>query len=375
MALELLVRGLLRMDRHGRGGRLAMACGIALLAVAGLAGPAPAVTIDWVGVQDPGNVGETQTYSGTAMTFGAVGSSFRIMKYEWTNAQYAEFLNAVDPQGINPNAIYNAGMGTDARGGIAFNAGNSAGTKYSTRTNMGDKPVNLVSWFDAARVSNWLHNGAQIYGVSDASATAPQNIGAYTLGTGTNGTAPAKNAGAKFYVPTENEWYKAAYYKGAGTNAGYWNYATGSDTIPTAVGATLVGSGSAGPAGNFANYNQVADWNGQDGNVTTVGTNGGPGAYGTFDQTGNIAEWNDLTGAAGPVRGIRGGLWLSIASNISSLDRFESSASFEQVAHGFRLAGTFQAPVPEIDPGSAASVIALLLGTLAWSERRCRLRA
>jgi hypothetical protein len=75
------------------------------------------------------------------------------------------------------------------------------------------------------------------------------------------------------------------------------------------------------------------------------------------------------------VRGIRGGLWLSIASNISSLDRFESSASFEQVAHGFRLAGTFQAPVPEIDPGSAASVIALLLGTLAWSERRCRLRA
>jgi formylglycine-generating enzyme len=112
---------------------------------------------------------------------------------------------------------------------------------------MGDKPVNYVSWFDAARVSNWLMNGA--------TSSSSTETGAYTLNGGqTSGTAPAVNPGATFYVPTEDQWYKAAYYKGGGTNAGYWNYATQSDTAPTAVTAGITGIGSAGNTGNFANF-------------------------------------------------------------------------------------------------------------------------
>lgn len=63
---------------------------------------------------------------------------------------------------------------------------------------MAAKPVNYVSWFDAARVANWLHNGALTYPTSDASASAPQNGGAHTPGTATTGTAPAKNANARY---------------------------------------------------------------------------------------------------------------------------------------------------------------------------------
>ena len=111
------------------------------------------------------------------------------------------------------------------------------------------------------------------------------------------------NPGATFYVPTEDQWYKAAYYKGGGASAGYWNYATQSDSDPTEVTAGSTGIGSAGSTGNFANYNRGADWNSQDGNVTTVGTNGGPSAYGAFDMSGNLYEWNDLTGATGTSRG------------------------------------------------------------------------
>ena len=33
---------------------------------------------------------------------------------------------------------------------------------------------------------------------------------------------PAHNPGAKFWIPTFDEWFKAAYYKGGSTNAGYW---------------------------------------------------------------------------------------------------------------------------------------------------------
>jgi formylglycine-generating enzyme required for sulfatase activity len=285
-------------------------------------------------VGDAGNAADNTGY-------GAVAENFRIMKYEWTNSLYVEFLNAVDPQGTNPNSVYNSDMDSDARGGIT-NSGTTDGSRYAFKTNMGDKPVNFVSWFDAARVSNWLHNGAQTYGTTDSSATAPQNIGAYTVGTATSGTAPAVNLGAQFYVPTENQWYKAAYYKGSGTNAGYWDYATQSDTAPTAVNATTVGTGTSGgvspvTSGNFANFNLAADWNSQDGNVTTVGTNGGASAYEAFDMSGNVFEWNDLTGASGLLRGIRGGSWFSGEVNLSSSNRLTLDPSFENSLIGFRL--------------------------------------
>ena len=142
-----------------------------------------------------------------------------------------------------------------------------------------------------SRVSNWLMNGA--------TGTSSTETGAYTLNDATSGNAPAVNPGATFYVPMEDQWYKAAFYKGGGTNAGYWDYATQSDTVPTAVTAGSTGIGSSGSAGNFANYNSSASWNGQTGNVTTVGTNGGANAYGAIDMSGNAREWNDLTGSGG----------------------------------------------------------------------------
>ena len=245
---------------------------------------------EFVTVGDPNNTADTTTY-------GAVSQTFDIMKFEFTNQQYVQFLNSVDSNGNQTNGIYHASMGSNARGGISFTSGNSAGSKYAVKTNMGNKPVNYVSWFDAARVSNWLHNGA--------TSSSSMETGAYTLNNATTGNALALNIGAKFFIPSENQWYKAAYYKGGGTNAGYWPYATQSSSVPTSVSATVAGDGSAGSSGNFANYNSDADWGSpvQNGNVTTVGTNGGPSAYGAFDMTGNIWEWNDLDRNSSSSRG------------------------------------------------------------------------
>jgi len=319
--------------------------------------PAHAVTIDWVTVGDPGNAADTAPAG-----YGAVAESFRIMKYEWTNSHYVEFLNAVDPNGTNPNSIYAASMGSNALGGISYASGNAAGSKYAAKTNMGDKPVILVSWFDAARVANWLHNGQ---------GSGSTETGAYTLNNATSGNTPAVNSGAKFYIPTENQWYKAAYYKGGSTSAGYWNYGTQNDTAPTAVVADSTGIGLAGNTGNFANFNSAADWNGQDGNVTTVGTNGGASFYGAFDMSGNVVEWNDLTGAAGSYRGDRGGDWNSpLAFYLSSSFRDEFDPSGKYFNFGFRLASPVSSPVPEIDPAGMGSVLALVTGALGLLERR-----
>ncbi len=79
--------------------RFAAAIVVALSVTAAHAG-----TIDWVTVGDPENVADTTGY-------GAVADSFRIMKYEFTNQQYVDFLNAVDPDGTNPDSIYNLNMG------------------------------------------------------------------------------------------------------------------------------------------------------------------------------------------------------------------------------------------------------------------------
>jgi len=321
-----------------------------------LAAPARAVTIDMVTVGDPGNTADT---TGQPNPAGAVADSFQIMKYEFTNQQYTDFLNSVDASGTNPNSVYNANMDSDARGGISFTSGNASGSKYAVKTNMGDKPVNYVSWFDAARVSNWLMNGA--------TGTSSMETGAYTLNNATGGNAPAVNPGATFYIPTEDQWYKAAYYKGGSTNAGYWAFATQSDLVPTAVTSGSTGIGSSGSTGNFANYNQVAVWNGQDGNVTTVGTNGGASAYGAFDMSGNVFEWNDLTGAAGSSRGRRGGSWIGFAFYLSSSDVSTYVPLAEDIYIGFRLAS----PVPVPEPSTCAMALAgLAFGCYTIFRRR-----
>jgi formylglycine-generating enzyme required for sulfatase activity len=326
-------------------GVVALLCSLAVSAHA-------APVIDWVTVGDPGNTADDTTY-------GAVATSFQIMKYEWTNSQYTAFLNSV--AATDTYSLYSASMGSNARGGIT-QSGASGSYTYATKTNMGDKPVNYVSWFDAARVSNWLMNGA--------TGTSSTETGAYTLSGSWSGNAPAVNSGATFYVPTEDQFYKAAYYKGGNTNAGYWDYATQSDTAPTAVTADSTGIGSSGSTGNFANFNSAADWNNLNGNVTTVGTNGGASAYAAFDMSGNIREWNDLTGAAGSSRGLRGGNWGFDASTLSSSSRFTIDPSSEFSSVGFRLAS----PVVVPEPSTYAMALAGLAcgGYTMFRRRRAR---
>ncbi|MEI8369599.1 MAG: SUMF1/EgtB/PvdO family nonheme iron enzyme [Planctomycetia bacterium] len=323
-----------------------------------LAAPAFAATLDMVTVGDPGNAADTSPAGR-----GAVSTSFKMMTYEFTNQQYASFLNAV--AATDTYSLYNSRMGSNARGGIT-QSGASGTYSYAAKENMGDKPVNYVSWFDAARVANWYQNGA--------TGTSSTETGAYDLNGINAGYTVAVNAGATFFIPTVDQWYKAAFYKSGGTDAGYWNYATQSDTAPTAVSAGATGIGSAGNTGNYANYAAAAVWNGLTGDVTTIGTNGGPGAYGTFDMSGNLNEWNDYDGVTiGGYRGIWGGSWNGDANDLSSSRSVDYAPTQESSTIGFRLASPVSSSaVPEIDPATGGSALSLVAGVLAMIEQRRR---
>ena len=194
----------------------------------------PLGLLNFVTVGDINNPNDTRTNQ----PYGSVDHVYQIGQYPVTNAEYILFLGDVASASagdVGDYGLYSYSMSAFYDGGITESINNGDYT-YSLRNNMGLKPVTYVSWFDCARYCNWLHNN------KGAGST---ETGAYDLVDGqTSGNAPTKNHNAKYWIPTENEWYKAAYYKGGGTNAGYWTYATQSDTPPIPVCATPEGDGT-----------------------------------------------------------------------------------------------------------------------------------
>jgi len=102
------------------------------------------VDISWVTIGNPQNPSDSTGY-------GSVNYTFRMSKYEINNFQYTDFLNSVDPDGMNTLGLYNAAMGTDARGGITRDTNRVSGSIYLVRANMFDKPVIFVNFWDALR--------------------------------------------------------------------------------------------------------------------------------------------------------------------------------------------------------------------------------
>jgi hypothetical protein len=232
---------------------------------------------------------------------------------------------------------------------------------YSVAAGFAYRPVNFVSWGDTARFANWLTNG------QPAGAEGPLTTedGAYHLNGATSSTEllavavpsagqrAAWSGGAKAYflLPSEDEWYKAAYYDPA--SGAYLKYPTGSNTVP--------GSDLTDASGNNANfYTGPGDYPIDSGKYTTVAGQfqSSRSPYGTFDQAGNVWEWNESI-LYGTSRGLLGG---SFDYNIFALRASGRSCDLPPLEHrdvGFRLS-----VVPE-----PASMAVLALGGIGMLLR------
>lgn len=273
------------------------------------------IDVDFVTIGNPGNPADTVRMSSDGTTgYGAVDYVYSIGKYEVSNSQWDQFvLSAGAP------------------------SGNMLGFDKGTFHSGAQKPVTGVSWYEAAMFCNWLTSGNKFIGVYDFIGS--DGIGIYYEGT--DREAALTQYGRIFCLPTEDEWYKAAYYK------------------PDLSGYSLFTNGDTSPNSDWG-------WNfigGEYGLVWDVGT-GSLEQNGTFDMMGNVWEWSETHRYRDAVNMIavkRGGSYNSNGAQLASYTRSEDLAHGEFDDVGFRIVSI----VPE-----PCTFLLLSLGSIALGLRR-----
>lgn len=303
------------------------------------------ITIDFVTVGNPGNANDDTGYGGVSYVY-------QIGKYEVTAGQYTEFLNAV--AATDTYGLYNIHMWDVAEGCKIQQSGSPGSYTYSVAPERANRPVSTISWYDALRFSNWLHNGQGSGDTED---------GAYDMSLGPN---VVRKADALFWLPNEDEWYKAAYHKNDGITGNYWEFPTATDSVPSNA---LINP----DPGNNANFYESYYTIGSPYYTTEVGEfENSDSPYGTFDMGGNVWEWNESLSdnvwrwdkeLPGFERNVRGGSAWTNGYNYmkASESGYGYPQSFEVDSFGFRVASV---PVPG----------AFLLGTLGLSLAGWKLR-
>jgi formylglycine-generating enzyme required for sulfatase activity len=321
------------------------------------------VSLETVPVGNANNAADTR-YANPG--FGSVGYTYSIGKFEVTAGQYTVFLNAV--AGVDTYILYNGSMSRlDHLGsGISRTGGGTVASPYIYTVDAGfvNRPVSLVSWGGAARFANWLTNGQP----ADAQGAGTTETGSYALsGAMTDAALAAVTRIAKadrvvgkdyYFIPTEDEWYKAAYYDPA--TSSYYNYPTSSNDFP--------GCDLADGSGNNANRYDTGSAIQPPYYKTVVGEfQNSDSPYGTFDQGGNVWEWNEAVfdlGVWGWFRGLRGGSFNEYDDYLHALQSHVNYPSAAASAPGFRVSA-----VPE--PGTTVLLATGGLG-LALARRRRR---
>ncbi len=287
-------------------------CVTALVAALGSAASAADIThdgttisMDFVTVGNAGNTADATSYGG-------VDYNYRIGKYEVTENQWDAVSGASTTDLLDDPGYWS-----------------------------GDQPVAEISWHESAMFCNWLTSGNVAQG-----AYAINGSG---LVTAIDRADAVSTYGTVYVIPTEDEWYKAAYYdpnKSGG--AGYWGYPTGSDSAPDGIDF----------AGDTEFEAVFYDGYGQ-GHPNDMDDAGALSPYGTMGQGGNVWEWNETL--IGSYRGLRGGSFGSYDGSLlaSTQDNgFPPAGEFDVI--GFRVS-----EVPE-----PATMAILMLGGIGILRRR-----
>lgn len=289
----------------------------------------------FVPIGNPGNAADT---TGDPNPAGSVGYAYNMGKYEVSR----DMVNKANAEG---------GLGLQM---LDMTLSGIVGGNGPNR------PAAGVSWYEAARYVNWLNTSkgyTPAYKFSlqpgDGGYSASDGVLLWSPGDpGYNAANLLRNSLARYFLPSMDEWYKAAHYDPSanGGAGGYWNYPTGSDTVPTAVGG-----GTAPGTAVFAQpYTQ---------GPADIDNAGGLSPYGVMALGGNGYEWEEtefdlLNDNPSSDRGARGGWDLN---SFFLTYRINVSPSFD----GNSLVGFRVASIPE--PSSAA--LLSLASMVLWRRK------
>lgn len=270
-------------------------------------------------------------------SYGIVNRDYRMGTREITNDQWNTF-----------KAAYGTPTGSD--GGYSLGS-------YFTGTNV---PTDRVSWYEAAQFVNWLNTSTgnqAAYKFTNEQGTPNYAFAPWSpTDTGYDAGNPYRNTAAKYVLPTENEWVKAAYWNGTTLH----NYATVGDVSPTQ------GNGTSGSGWNY--YVNGSGYATDPMGTWAVGS-GSQELNGTYDMMGNAWEWTEspwLTGAyeASSARVLRGSGWIDNSYYLASSNRYNGvNPTIELNDIGFRVAS-----VPE--PSSLVIVAGIALTRLLYRRRK-----
>jgi len=344
--------------RSTRSRVLGVAAG-AVAAAASMAAPSLAGTVtfggngvgqsfgmDFVTIGNPGNAADTDL-TAAPLNAGSVGRTYDINTFEVSRGM-------IEAYNANPGVVRITMQDMSAGAGGSNNGGNGV-----------DRPATGITWNEAARFVNWLNiqkGFAPAYKYTNNAVDT--NLTPWTANDTLDYDAsnPYRSKRSNFFLPSFNEWYKAAYYDPSanGGSGGYWDYANGSNTAPTAV--------AGGTNTTTAVYGQTPAQGPAD-----VKNAGGVSKYGVMGLGGNVFEWEEsssnLANNDGSLnRGFRGGSWVQPATNMSSSSRFGVTPNGEDNEIGFRVASyNSDAVVPE--PSMMVIGMVFGLGGLAAKRR------
>lgn len=301
--------------------------------------------IHFVTIGNAGNANDAGAGGGThSSPYGGVSYEYRIGKYEISQ----DILNKAKASGLSNINQVAAGQGPWT----------------------GSLPASNLNWYQGAAFVNWLNTSTGHQAAYDLTWTGS----AWTMNLWSSGQAwhvggenLYRHKDAYYFLPSETEWYKAAYHKNDGVTANYWDYATGSNAAPTAV--------ANGTAAGTAVFGYAS---GVPGAPAAVDNAGGLSSYGTMGQNGNVWDWTEsaydgTNNSTSESRIIRGGVWYDPASVFVSSFRGDSSTRLDiDPANpnsgdnaGFRIASISSVPEP------ASAVMGLfMLGTAMLARRR-----
>lgn len=202
----------------------------------------PDYGFQWAVIDHPGNAPFVQDRGPDLppLLYGGVDSTYRISKTEGAAREWLEFANAFVSQG-DPFEI---GQQVDSTTLQTVYGPGAVPVRFLLIPGQATEriAVSEVSWFNAARYCNWLHNNKDV-------SVAALEYGAYDLRGFTGGVDEVlagpqpRLPGAKFFLPTRNEWVKAVHFdpdRYGENQPGYWQQPYSSDTAP-AVGPSPIG--------------------------------------------------------------------------------------------------------------------------------------